>query len=618
MEFCGPRFVFRGGSGNNAVGMKMILFACLVSVFVATAAPAFGEDADPLAIGVAAHAFDHLGGIPDQAPAAAASGMTIIYASGIGSLGYSGLPSADALKTANAVSADYINKAKASGIRLAIAYVCATSIVKLETFDSNWTPDFRSQFSAPPAKWLQQDRDGKPLPSWYGGDYRPACMNNPDWRKYEKFMVRQQLEAGHDGIFFDNPTVHPQGCYCEHCMKKFATFLEHEGAKDLPATDATPALRQLAVSRPKDFMRFRCTIAPDFLAEIRAYARTIKSGALITCNNSLNSAEVLFSQCQTYGYNIHAMSRVEDLVVIEDMAGQPRVLADGTVVEYGPVYEILHAISHDKPVVAVTLADADYHTPPNLTCLAMAEAAAHGASYLAWPTWPENARSKMIAAVRPAADFLRENAELLNGTIPRADAVVFLPYRRWVDAADCRELQTVRMLGRANVQFRVVCEEDLEKSVAADSSPALIVESPEVMTEPERLAVAKFKDKGGAVIWSNHVNWIADLPNKKTIKLTAPPTVRAVVREKGKKTIVHLLNLNVQKLSSFEDRITPASNVKLHVRSASEHPTAVKALTADADASQGSLEFKITAEKDAAFVDVTVPRVGISTIVVIE
>src|SRR5256885_7422070 len=45
------------------------------------------------------------------------------------------------------------------------------------------------------------------------------------------------------------------------------------------------------------------------------------------------------------------LSKVEDLVVIEDMATQARVLADGkTAVEYGPVYEMLHAISSDKPI----------------------------------------------------------------------------------------------------------------------------------------------------------------------------------------------------------------------------------------------------------------------------
>ena len=100
---------------------------------------------------------------------------------------------------------------------------------QLDRFDRNWTAEFRAQFSSPPADWLQQDQSGKALASWYGGDYRPACMNNPDWRVYEKAIVREQLESGCDGIFFDNPTVHPQGCYCPYCMEKFGKFLKKGG-----------------------------------------------------------------------------------------------------------------------------------------------------------------------------------------------------------------------------------------------------------------------------------------------------------------------------------------------------------------------------------------------------
>ena len=101
-------------------------------------------------------------------------------------------------------------------------------------------PTFRDQFDTPPANWRQQGRDGKPLASWYGGEYAPACMNNPNWRAYERAMVREQLETGHDGIFFDNPTVHPQGCYCPHCITKFARFLEREKVNvAAPLTDGT-------------------------------------------------------------------------------------------------------------------------------------------------------------------------------------------------------------------------------------------------------------------------------------------------------------------------------------------------------------------------------------------
>src|SRR5205085_3132547 len=115
--------------------------ALAVACLFAEAPSAFAQD-NPLAIGVASHAFDHLGDIGDQAPAAAASGANIIYSGGVGVLGYQGLPPTQQLDQVSAKSAAYLCAARASGIKLAIGYVCATSIVKLDTFDQNWTPNF--------------------------------------------------------------------------------------------------------------------------------------------------------------------------------------------------------------------------------------------------------------------------------------------------------------------------------------------------------------------------------------------------------------------------------------------------------------------------------------------
>ncbi|HEU0037967.1 MAG TPA: hypothetical protein VFR76_01715, partial [Verrucomicrobiae bacterium] len=115
-----------------------------------------------LRVGQAGHAFDHLGNIGAQAEAAAASGATIIYATGLGALGYQGLPPADELKRQCDAAAAYTRSAKRRGIRLVLGYVCATSIVKLDTFDRNWAPEFRAQFTTPPSEWRQQDRNGKP------------------------------------------------------------------------------------------------------------------------------------------------------------------------------------------------------------------------------------------------------------------------------------------------------------------------------------------------------------------------------------------------------------------------------------------------------------------------
>lgn len=587
-----------------------------------------------LRVGRASHAFDHLGNTGEQAETAAASGVNIIYATGLGAIGYEGLPTPEKLGQSRVASAAYVRRAKANDIRLVLGYLCSTSIVRLNTFDQNWSSEFRAQFKTPPAQWRQQDKDGKPLPSWYGGDYQPACMNNPDWRTYEKFMVRQQLETGHDGIFFDNPTVHVQGCYCPHCMEKFGSFLAAEKISTefspKSATDSLIALRQYAASHPAEFMRFRATIARSFLDEMRNYARSIKRNALITCNNSLNSPDVLFSQSRTYAYNIYEMSKVEDLVVVEDMSTQPRALPNGQTLEYGPTYKLLHAISHQKPIVAVTIAEGDYHTPPNLVRLAMAEAAAHEASYLAWPTWPENQRQRMAEAIRPQADFLRCHEDLLNEMSPRADVVLFFPHRRWLETDRCTASSIATELSRANMQFKVVCEEDfirlLEQKTKSKHKrdwelPILLIESASVLKDNERAVLQDFQKAGGKYITVDGGNWMATLRqeiSRPSLVLQAPPSVRAVVRDQRNRTLIHLLNLNIQRLNSFQDKVQAATDLKIVCRVPFNHVRSVKALTADTNGTSGTLDFSTTMEKGKAVATIKVPRLEINSILVIE
>lgn len=591
-------------------------------VLLSLAIKTLAADLSPLSVGVAGHAFDHLGSIADQAPAAAASGATIIYSTGLGDLGYTGLPKPAQIAEARDHTVAYLRDAKARGIRLAIGYVCATSIVKLDEFDRNWTPEFRARFKTPPSQWLQRGRDGRPLPSWYGGDNRPACMNNPDWRTYEKEIVRMQLEAGHDGIFFDNPTVHPQGCYCENCMRKFARFLREGNPKaELPPETDTNSLRQLAIDRPNDFLRFRTTIAADFLADMRAYARSIKPGALITCNNSLNAPEAFFSQCRTYAYDIDQMSRVEDLIVVEDMATQPRVLADGRAVTYGPVYSLLHAISHGKPLVAITRADSDYHTPPNLMRLAMAEAAAHDASYLAWPTWPENVREHMISSIRPEADLLRDNAPLLNDAQKRSDVLLFLPFQRWQQTTDCRALEIARVLDAANVQFDVASEDDLAEKLNPKPRPTLVVESLSVLNPAQSKLVEDYKSAGGKVFEAKESHWLAtlqDIVSRSAEISQGPPTLRMVAWDQPSRTIVHLYNLNVRRLSSFEDHVTPAADIRLKIRVPFGTVHSVNAISADPQATHGPLTFVASPSTGGNIVQITLPRLDISTVFSIQ
>jgi hypothetical protein len=601
--------------------MKLPLITLLL--FSATRAAA----ADPLGelrLGRANHAFDHVGAIGDQAEAAAASGATIIYPSGFGTYGYQGLPPASEVYVLQKRFSNYNRRAKEKGIELVIGYLCATSIVKLDAFDANWSPEFRAQFATPPSQWLQQGRHGPPLPSWYGGDYRPACMNNPDWQAYETFMVRQQLASGHDGIFFDNPTVHPQGCYCPHCMKKFAAYLDKNGIVAKPTSNdsrCTEEIRLLADAHPTEFLRFRSTIAAGFLSKMRSYARTQNPNALITCNNSLNAPSVLYSQCRSYGYNINELSKAEDFIVVEDMGSQPRVEADGRAVEYGPTYNLLHAVSHGKPIVAVTLVGDDYHTAPNLVRLAMAEAAAHSASYLSWPTWPEEQRQRMIAAVRPQADLLREHEAMLNDARPRAEVTLFLPFRQWVDTDNCKAASLAAALSQANVQYNVISDDNFELPERGKHSAVFLAESHAAFTPQEAAAVTEFQDHGGQVVTADDPQWFDKLRKAigtPSLTVKGPPTVRAVLHDQPNRAIIHLYNLNVQRLSSFDDKLTPAKNIKLTAALPFSKVHSVAALTADKYASAGPLEFHPATQDATTLVEIAVPRLDVSSLIVID
>ena len=150
--------------------MALSSFAVLMALAVCCA----DRPGPQLRVGIASHAFDHLGAFAEQAEAATASGANILYATGIGGDAYSGLPASFDAAIARAKS--YSDRARVLGARRMIGYLCATSIVGLDKFDTHWTKEFRARFKTPPSEWLQRDAPkNMPLPSWYGGDYRPGC-----------------------------------------------------------------------------------------------------------------------------------------------------------------------------------------------------------------------------------------------------------------------------------------------------------------------------------------------------------------------------------------------------------------------------------------------------------
>ncbi len=511
------------------------------------------------------HAFDHLDNLDKQAEPAYLCGAFVIYTTGVGVCGYMGIPPVEEWEKTKKDVQEYVQHAKSFGIPIVLGYLCSTSIVGLKTFDQNWLAEFKRQFSSPPQDWLQQDIKGKVLPSWYGGEYNPACMNNPDWRKYQKFMVKTSLELGLDGIFFDNPTVHPEGCYCPYCMGKFLQELKSKG-ENIEDT-SLPSLRTLAQNKSEEFKKFRCTIARDFFAEIRDYAKGINPKALITANNSLNSPEVIFSQCHTYGYNIKEMSKAQDFVVIEDMQSTPRRKADETLIECSPVYDLVHSIIHSKPLVAVTIADGNYHTPPHLTNLALFEAFTRDTNYMLWPTWENAYREKMIQTISPFVQWLKHHAPQIAGSKHIYEVLVYFPFDKWLYSTYCKELEVLQQLVQRNIPYMVASEENFEKYMpdakiimAEKTNHAFgsnVVSLPELCEKSNKIFI-DISQKSYIKALEKHLSY-------SSLKIKSNRTIRGVIKQNRDTTFVLLYNLDIEYISTYQDKIFPANDVSITV-----------------------------------------------------
>jgi hypothetical protein len=249
----------------------------------------------------------------------------------------------------------------------------------------------------------------------------------------------------------------------------------------------------------------------------------------------------------------------------------------------------------------------------------MAEAAAHQAVYMLWPTWPEEQRARMIAAVRPCTDWLRSHTDFLNTSRPRRDVLLYLPFRRWVSEKKCAVTELANELTAASLQYEVADEEAFEAKLA--QSRVALVESAGVLNAAEQDAVKAFKDKGGTLVAGDKKLWLDALQRAlphPALTLDAPKTVRGVVRDSDTATVVFLHNLHIERLSSYEDRVTPAENLTVTVRVPFREIKSVRVSTADEGIASGPAEYKAEDEGGGKRVTVEIPRLDVAMMVLVE
>ena len=149
----------------------------------------------------------------------------------------------------------------------------------------------------------------------------------------------------------------------------------------------------------------------------------------------------------------------------------------------------------------------------------------------------------------------------------------------------------------------------------------LAAESQADFTAAENEVLKPFLRSGGALVTAANSKWIdriRALNSRPSVFISGQPHVRAFVFDQDKKTIVHLLNLNVQKLSSFEDKVIPSTNIELTLKIPFSTVHRAKLITADPEASSGTLELSAKKDEKENFVHATVQRLDISSILVID
>jgi len=195
-------------------------------------------------------------------------------------------------------------------------------IVYFSLTNAFWMEMFRTVPEA--ESWRQMGPDGEPVPYGaihYGGREVTRylmCVNNPHWREYQKRRIRAAIEAGADGIFWDNNF---SKCHCDICREKFRRFTaERLGeAMDIPrpmeGEPPTPedlrSAREVVfdwvpLSHPqarahlaKNLFRYLSIL--DILQELKAYALSLKPEFVWSNNGHLcqqiyDSANVMLSE----------------------------------------------------------------------------------------------------------------------------------------------------------------------------------------------------------------------------------------------------------------------------------------------------------------------------------
>jgi hypothetical protein len=167
--------------------------------------------------------------------------------------------------------------------------------------------------------WYALDPKGQRI-YYYTGRYM-TCWSHPTWLAHLREMVKGIVDAGAEGVFFDNPwhgaqPLHikgawlgPVGCYCERCQ---AAFRQDTGLEAIPKR-ISPDIDEAS----QRYLRWRAKQVTQTMHMLAEYARSLNPDIVISANDF---DAVMRPSYLIYGIDLQALAEVQDVIMIEDFA----------------------------------------------------------------------------------------------------------------------------------------------------------------------------------------------------------------------------------------------------------------------------------------------------------
>lgn len=199
--------------------------------------------------------------------------------------------------------------------------------------------------------WYAIDPFGKKIP-YYTGRYF-TCLNHPDWLAEVRDRVRIVVEAGADGVFFDNPWVGGGGVewksaiwgvigsYSEYSRRAYAE--DNDGAE-------IPTVLYVGSPESQQYLRWRANLMTRVIREWADYARELNPAIKISANNLDAINRNAFVEL---GMELPALAELQDIVMIENFA-LPRLLKHGGVASNAIVLGAAKAHTNHVPVSTIS------------------------------------------------------------------------------------------------------------------------------------------------------------------------------------------------------------------------------------------------------------------------